>query len=264
MARVRKKHQAQYNKLFEHTKVKPFPKWNNALQAHRQIQKMTDKQFQLYSAIIDHTRGKADIKKFYPMADMKLVDEMKGENPEAMDSLARNLGSKNQLSRWHRKVWSNATSKSKFQVNMVTKGGEKAGGIGSAMVSGAKAIGKGALKVGKYLAKHGASLAKKAWNTAKKVGTQMKKLGVAAGKWFMDPGNQSRVAQFIELVKQGAQVVDLIANMGAAGPIPAADLETVSVEKKNKVDALMDDSDYASSGDDSADEGGKTVGEMGD
>lgn len=252
MARVRKKHQAQYNKLFEHTKVKPFPKWNNALQAHRQIQKMTDKQFQLYSAIIDHTRGKADIKKFYPMADMKLVDEMKGENPEAMDSLARNLGSKNQLSRWHRKQWSNAT-----------KGGEKAGGIGSAIVSGAKAIGKGAMKVGKFLAKHGASLAKKAWNTAKKVGSQMKKLGSAAAKWFMDPSNQSRVAQFIELVKQGAEVVNLIANMGAAGPIPAADLETVSVEKKNKVDALMDDSDYASS-DDSADEGGLTVGEMGD
>ncbi len=262
MARVRKKHQAQYNKLFEHTRVKPFPKWNNALQAHRQIQKMTDKQFQLYSAIIDHTRGKADIKKFYPMVDMKLVDEMKGENPEALDSLARNLGSKNQLSRWHRKQWSNATGdgKSKFQVDMQTKGA----GLGSALVSGAKAVGKAAVKVGKFLAKHGASLAKKAWNTAKKVGAQMKKLGTAAAKWFMDPSNQSRVAQFIELVKQGAQVVDLIANMGAAGPIPAADLETVSIDKKNKVDALMDDSDYASSGDDSADEGGLTVGEMGD
>jgi len=258
MARGKKpqaRHKAQYKKLFEHTQVKPLPQWKNALQAHRQIQKMTDKQFQLYSAIIDHTRGKADIKKFYPMADVKLIDELKKENPEAIDSIARNLGSKNQLSRWHRKQWSNAVTKGKEQ--------EEAGGWGSALSSGAKAVGKTALKVGKFLAKHGVSAAKAAWNTVKKIGNQMKKIGVAAGKWFMDPGNQEMVGKFLELVKQGADVVNLIANMGAAGPIPAEELETVSVEKKSKVDALMDDSDYVSSGDDSEDEG-LTVGEMGE
>ena len=234
---------AQVKKLLEHTKIKPLPEWKDAFTAHRQIQKMTDKQFQIYSAIVDHHRGKVDIKKFYPMVDTKHIDALKGVDKEALDSLARNMGSKGQLSRWHRKTWSHSM---------------KGGSIGSALKTGAKVT----MKAAKYLAKKGVELAGKMWNTTKKVVSQLGKLGKSALTWALNPDNQKKIANLIELVKQGIGVAQLIGGLGDSGPIPAKELETVSADKKADVAALMDDTDDDTSGDESTDEEGKTVGEM--
>ncbi len=241
MARGKAAQIRKIKKLLEHTQVKQLPKWENAYGAHRQIQKMTDKQFQVYSAVIDHHRKRANIKDFYPLADEKHIDDLKGEDSAAVDSLARNLGSKNQLARWHRKTWSNAMEK---------KGSGWASAAGSAVK-----------KTAKYLAEKGVSLAKAAWATTKKVVSSLGKLGNKALKWALDPNNQKKIANLIELVKQGIGVAQLIGGLGDSGPIPAKELETVSVEKKASVDAIMDDDDDDSSGDDSEDDG-LTVGEM--
>ena len=204
---------------------------------------MTDKQFQLYSAVIDHARGKSNIKHFYPLGDVSHLDELKKHDKDALDSLARNLGSKQQLSRWHRKLWSNAAEK-------------EAGGYGATFVRGAKTIAK-------YALKKGISLAKAAWSTTKKFASAMGRFGAKAAKWVVN--NQSKIAGFIELIKSGVSVAKMIADMGEAGPIPEAELATVSDEKKKKVSAVMDQAtdDEGSSGDDSEDDG-VTVGEMGE
>lgn len=239
------KNVTRMKRLLEHTQVKPLPEWKHAFTAHRKIQKMTDKQFQVYSACIDHARGKSDIKKFFPLGDVSHIEELKKHDKDALDSLARNLGSKQQLSRWHRKLWSNASEK-------------KAGGYGSAL----KSLGKGAVRVGKYIVSKGVQLAKAAWSTTKKFVQSMGRLGKKALKWVIDPANVSKIAGLIDLVKQGVSVAKLIADMGQAGPIPESELATVSDDKKKSVASVMDASD-ATSGDDSEDDG-VTVGEMGE
>lgn len=250
MARSKKALMAKAKKIFEHTQVKPLPKWKNAFQAHRQVQKMTDKQFQLYSAVIDHSRGKVVIKKFYPFIDTSLIDHLKNEDKETLDSLARNMGSKHQLSRWHRKVFSKQMS--------------KAGGWGSSIAKGAEYAGKGVVKVGKFLVKHGVRLVKKCWNSVKAVGRQLKKIGGKALKWVTNPANIETLEKIVKLIGDGAQVAKVIMDLGAAGPLPAADLPKVTEEQTKETEDILDAKDYASgdSGDDEKDDEGKTVGEM--
>ena len=47
MARGKASEIRKVRKLLEHTQVKQLPEWKDAFSAHRQIQKMTDKQFQV-------------------------------------------------------------------------------------------------------------------------------------------------------------------------------------------------------------------------
>ena len=107
----------------------------------------------------------------------------------------------------------------------------------------------------------GLKLGKAMWNTAKKFGVGMAKMGKKAFDWATNPKNLATIEKMIALVKQGVEVGQLIAGLGAAGPIPAAELKTVDAKKEAAVADVMDADDYVSSGDDSPDEG-KTVGEM--
>ncbi len=237
--------------LLQHTKVKPLAEWKNAHQAHKHIQKMDANQLALYSAVIDHARGKTDIKHMYPFADTKLIDAgFKDHDKHAIASLARNSGSANSLARWHRKVWAGASSGKSFD--------KKASGIGSALKSGGKAIAKGA----KWLASKGVSLAKAAWATTKKIGLQMKKMGAKATKWMLNPKNISKLNNIVELIKSGVSVVKMLQDMGAAGPLPADALDQVSKEHRSAVEDILGDDSESSSADEDDDEGGMTLEEM--
>ena len=140
--------------LLRHSKIKAFPKWTGPASV-MDISKMTAKQHNLYSAIIDHVRGKSDIKDFYPLLETKQLEELKSHDPKILKKLSKHVGSKAALVRFHRRVFSEAK---KLQDHM------KAGGLGDS-----------ALKVARFLGEKGVQLAKAAWSTASKAASQQSK-----------------------------------------------------------------------------------------
>ncbi len=213
----------ELKQLLAHTQVKKFPVWKNTGNAHQAILNLSPKQLALYSAIVDHSKNKTDIKQLYPTISdesIKAIDDLKNHDKHALDSLARNSGSKNSLARWHRKVWSKSLDKT-------------AGGFMSSVG-----------KAGKYLASKGVSLAKSAWKTASKVAMQLKKVGAAALQWALNPKNMEKIAGMIALIQQGIEVGKAISKMGQGGPpVDQAELDNVGQEKKDAVNAALETTD---------------------
>ena len=229
-----KSHKAEIRKYLAHSKVKPFPKWTGPSSV-MDISKLTNKQHALYSAIVDHARGKTDIGDWYPMLDKKILKNLEEHHPKALKSLAKHTGSKAALTRWHRRVFT-AARKAK-----------EAGGFGSA-----------AAKVGTFLAEKGVSLAKAAWSTAAKAAKSLAKLGAKAAKWVVE--NPQKIAQLVNLVKSGIEIGNAISKMGSGGPIDPKILEHVNIQQKQSVDAALEES---STDEDSSDYGDQTVEDVG-
>ena len=229
-----KSHKAEIRKYLAHSKVKPFPKWTGPSSV-MDISKLTNKQHALYSAIVDHARGKTDIGDWYPMLDKKILKNLEEHHPKALKSLAKHTGSKAALTRWHRRVFT-AARKAK-----------EAGGFGST-----------AAKVGTFLAEKGVSLAKAAWSTAAKAAKSLAKLGAKAAKWVVE--NPQKIAQLVNLVKSGIEIGNAISKMGSGGPIDPKILEHVNIQQKQSVDAALEES---STDEDSSDYGDQTVEDVG-
>ena len=229
MPRASNKHNKEIKKYLEHSKVQKFPEWSGPSSV-MDISKLTKKQHALYSSIIDHARGKTDIKDWYPMLDTKIIDELKEHDPKALKSLAKHTGSPAALTRWHRRVFSAQ---------------KQAGGLGSA-----------AAKVGAFLVEKGVPLAKAAWNTAAKAAKSLAKLGAKAAKWVVN--NPQKVAQLVNLVKSGIEIGKAIGDM-SAGPVQAADLSHINLQTRHAVLDALEESETES---DSEDYGEKTVDEV--
>ena len=224
-------HRKEAKRLLEHSKIKPLPKWTGPASIMN-ISKLTTKQHNLYSAIIDHVRGKSDIKDFYPLIDEKHLEQLKSHDPKILKKLAKHTGSKAALVRFHRRVFSEAKKLD----------GKKAGGFGET-----------ALKVGKFLAEKGVALAKSAWTTTAKVAKNLAKLGAKAANWVIS--NPQKVAQLVNLVKSGIEIGKAIGDM-AGGPVSSADLSHIKIEQKQSVDKALEES---TTDEDSTDWGEQTV-----
>ena len=225
-------HRKEAKRLLEHSKIKPLPKWTGP-SSIMNINKMTEKQHALYSAIIDHVRGKGNIKDFYPLIDEKHLEELKSHDPKILKKLAKHTGSKASLVRFHRRVFSEAKR---------LDDEKKAGGFGST-----------AAKVGKFLAEKGVALAKAAWSTTAKVAKNLAKIGAKAAKWVVN--NPQKVAQLVNLVKSGIEIGKAIGDM-AGGPVSSADLSHIKLEQKQSVDKALEES---TTEEDSTDWGEQTV-----
>ena len=224
---------AEIKRLLAHSKIKPFPKWTGPASI-LDIHKLTSKQLALYSAILDHVRGKANITDFYPLLKPSDLDHLKKHDPEILKKLAHHAGSRASLVRFHRRVFSEANKL------------KQAGGFAAT-----------ATKVGSFLAEKGVSLAKAAWNTASKAAKSLARLGAKAAKWVVN--NPEKVANLVELVKSGLEIGKVIADMGGAGPVSSADLSRVSIERVHSVDKALQESSTES---DSEDWGTKTSKEV--
>ena len=229
---ARGKHHQEFKKLIAHSKIKPFAKWTGPASL-MDISKLSPKQHALYSAIIDHVRGKADIKDFFPLVDEKDLEELKEHDPKILKKLAKHTGSKAALVRFHRRVFSEAEKL------------KSAGGIGSTVA-----------KVSTFLAEKGVALAKAAWSTASKVAKNLAKIGAKAAKWVVE--NPKKIANIVELVKSGLEIGKVIHDM-SQGPVSAADLSHISMDKIQDVDKALDESSTES---DSEDWGDKTVNDV--
>ena len=224
-------HRKEAKRLLEHSKIKPLPKWSGPASILN-ISNMTPKQHNLYSAIIDHVRGKGNIKDFYPLIDEKHLEELKSHDPKLLKKLAKHTGSKASLVRFHRRVFSEAKKMDE----------KKGGGLGST-----------AAKVGKFLAEKGVALAKAAWSTTAKVAKNLAKIGAKAAKWVVQ--NPQKVAQLVNLVKSGIEIGKAISDM-AGGPVNAADLSHIKIDQMQSVDKALQES---TTDEDSTDWGEQTI-----
>jgi len=176
------------------------------------LSKLTDKQHQLYSAVIDHARGKSDARTWYPGLDHRIIEDARlaEDHPEAIKSLARNTGSKQALGRWHRKVYG------------------KAGGIGST-----------AAKIGTFLVEKGVSLAKKAWSTASACAKSLARLGQKALTWVAN--NPKKIQNIVSLIKDGISIGQALGQM-TGGPIAPTQYQNIDPQQTKEVDAVIESS----------------------